>query len=1103
MGRHHQSKKSNAEKGKKPPGNKYDLAKSGRRKLPDDFLYTQNHKSIWNSFCNFLDERFAEEDLSEILDTDEIARIKTPPIIPAMIEFVPENPGDVESDEARRARARGQALADKSYASRESNYLEGIKKLAAKFNRATVLVLKHVDALINLDMHQFLKSDPIKRLDPESKYNSLRQHFSDHWGPHSSLDVAKIKQELTEMEGDDPGWRKYLQNFNYFVGSLEQTMQRDATDAIIYGPLPNAEYPPRPLTTAPAAQHTAYVIACQQADEARDALYPHGGPPLNHRPTDIELKTILLEALSASKLSAYKTLYQQYCNRSHNGKTYTDLYNDIHDLVKYESDGVRSSTRDRENDADDSDASRSTRASSRSSNLHSSRRAAQIAAAAQQRAQQVAANTSANSNILYQQQSPVGSNKGSTQRQQEPCKNCKSTKHSTKWCTSTKCYEKDCGKTFDTADDRKAHFIKEHGYANKSGPPKIKSALKDGGKGHKVKFSKNHRAEANVNRVQRSKRDSSGYESADSEVSSDSSMSVERPPKSIVWKGTAQRNSGRKVSNLRSVTIASLATSDKAPQQEINNDLPTRPRLNSDEPPPLIAASDESDTEAETGAVPIVVPQTIVTMSNTRQPETINVYPENGITERERRLIERERRNRTYASTHNNGSRSNPVTSNSEPVEAKHDPQPRQVVNLNEQPKADEPTMEHSRQVAVQEGNKWINESDIEDTRPRGPRTIVRTLSDLVYEYNSSDPDEDRNLTRIKQDKYARNSIHPFRRYKWYRKEGGRMKFFPTDTGEEDYYHRWQPAIFEDGLWMKDYKYIRPSIFSFRDRSYRQWYQSTYPLPANMHEAVQQWEHNRQFINDHAGSDITMEQYVDDYLVRPTAWVNNNPIEPTTVQCDQSGDTSGEVTYSQPILIASRQTRNTQQAVEEAVKNLQRTDSRLRQEPYKGGNKPNIRTQTATTLSERIRQVKRGILAHNQRNVNAIVDTGAQVTTMPESAVSRMPYAHNHRDAPPGTAVRYGNGELEIIERLVDIGHFEVQVTPDNCTSTLISVDQIVKDGHTVTFSETHTIIEDNNNRYRLAYPRVAESREWTVPMTAMEDITKLRKEHPYTPHSA
>jgi hypothetical protein len=65
-----------------------------------------------------------------------------------------------------------------------------------------------------------------------------------------------------------------------------------------------------------------------------------------------------------------------------------------------------------------------------------------------------------------------------------------------------------------------------------------------------------------------------------------------------------------------------------------------------------------------------------------------------------------------------------------------------------------------------------------------------------------------------------------------------------------------------------------------------------------------------------------------------------------------------------------------------------------------------------------------------QRNVNAIVDTGAQVTNMPERAVNRMLAAHNHRDAPPGTAVKYGNGEIETIERLVDIGHYEVQITP-------------------------------------------------------------------------
>ena len=120
---------------------------------------------------------------------------------------------------------------------------------------------------------------------------------------------------------------------------------------------------------------------------------------------------------------------------------------------------------------------------------------------------------------------------------------------------------------------------------------------------------------------------------------------------------------------LRSVTKASLATSDQTSQQEINNDLPLRPRLNSNEPPPLSAASDELDTEAETEAIP-AVPQTIATMSNTRQPEPINGYPGNGITEREHRLIEKERLNRATASTRNNESRFNPVTSNSEPVEA-------------------------------------------------------------------------------------------------------------------------------------------------------------------------------------------------------------------------------------------------------------------------------------------------------------------------------------------------------------------------------------------------------------------------------------------------
>jgi hypothetical protein len=59
MGKFHHSKKHHGDKKKSSSSRlKYDLTQAGRRKLPEDFLYTQNHKSIWNSFSNFLDEKF-------------------------------------------------------------------------------------------------------------------------------------------------------------------------------------------------------------------------------------------------------------------------------------------------------------------------------------------------------------------------------------------------------------------------------------------------------------------------------------------------------------------------------------------------------------------------------------------------------------------------------------------------------------------------------------------------------------------------------------------------------------------------------------------------------------------------------------------------------------------------------------------------------------------------------------------------------------------------------------------------------------------------------------------------------------------------------------
>ena len=241
---------------------------------------------------------------------------------------------------------------------------------------------------------------------------------------------------------------------------------------------------------------------------------------------------------------------------------------------------------------DESDGSRSTKESSRSSNSHSSRRNQQIAAAANYLAQQqVASNTAANANIRYQEQSPGKSGGHSSspgQGAQPPCKNCKSTKHTTKWCTSTKCYEPNCGKSFKDAAERKAHYVREHGFykSNDTQPPAgRKSSLKKGQSKPGVKFSK-------VNRVQSEDGGEEDDDSCiDSEVSSDSSMSVDRPPKSLVWK---DRPKSRKVSKIRTVSTIHRTTRLESPTEDTTNDAAPQPNVSD-----TAAAADEEQAPPE------------------------------------------------------------------------------------------------------------------------------------------------------------------------------------------------------------------------------------------------------------------------------------------------------------------------------------------------------------------------------------------------------------------------------------------------------------------------------------------------------------------------
>ncbi len=117
--------------------------------------------------------------------------------------------------------------------------------------------------------------------------------------------------------------------------------------------------------------------------------------------------------------------------------------------------------------------------------------------------------------------------------------------------------------------------MREHGFYksdDKQPPAGRKSALKTGQSKPGVKLSK-------VNRVQSEDGGEDDDDSCiDSEVSSDSSMSVDRPPKSLVWKN---RPKSRKVSKIRTVStihrttrlepLTEDTTSDNAPQPNVGD----------------------------------------------------------------------------------------------------------------------------------------------------------------------------------------------------------------------------------------------------------------------------------------------------------------------------------------------------------------------------------------------------------------------------------------------------------------------------------------------------------------------------------------------------
>ena len=129
-------------------------------------------------------------------------------------------------------------------------------------------------------------------------------------------------------------------------------------------------------------------------------------------------------------------------------------------------------------------------------------------------------------------------------------------------------------------------------------------------------------------------------------------------------------------------------------------------------------------------------------------------------------------------------------------------------------------------------------------------------------------------------------------------------------------------------------------------------------------------------------------------------------------------------------------------------------------------------------------------------DANAVLDSGAMMTTAPRRHLTIKPeWEANIRPAPPGTA-RYGNMETEPVEEVSHIGSYPLSIVPNRYRTALVCVHDIVSAGHVVTFTNHETIISDVGGAYTLRIPRIPDSREWRVPLHLLQRLTDLRTEH-------
>jgi hypothetical protein len=367
-----------------------------------------------------------------ILYPERIEQMQKKPGLPAIIP-IPEG----ETPDEREQRIAQQKLLGEDW---KQACCEHRKRIGDRLSRECQLgmgiLLQQVDLDIKRDLQELLERPDNKLNDSYDRWNLLWERLESEWEPSTHYDAQNMKERLRTLDRNKKmakgGWLQYWSKFKEIFSALEQIEMKDEYGNDVRGPLPPLEeidIPEEPADNSLLERQRykiecrRYVRAMREATDECNREYPNGGPVLNHRPTDEELKTILMHALDKCTVPSIHQYYNTLLETKNKNVPFEEIFEELRHLALTANRAIGAKRK----------FERSEEKSTSSSPGPNDDTIAQIRAFI---------------SLMHKQK-----------KVKTEYSNCGSDKHVTRKCTSSKCGE--CGKTFKSAPEIEERALEE------------------------------------------------------------------------------------------------------------------------------------------------------------------------------------------------------------------------------------------------------------------------------------------------------------------------------------------------------------------------------------------------------------------------------------------------------------------------------------------------------------------------------------------------------------------------------------------------------------------------------------------------------------------